>query len=522
MLTSENIFKDRDDSESEEGRSKCNTLQVLIPASLENMNTVVRVSDKAFSRMLKDDILDDLEVAAQDLKAGSPKSRTRKLIIKRTSDKLGGLIKNHRDSDNSVQRDSDPSSFKYSTNEKSKGDHLSQFGTQVPPSLESPITSSFNCRRQTNPRHISASVEKAFPKNIKYRSSGGKKATNEIQNREIGKFRIRSVSRQISRERSISQSSPNKGSRKRKVSKHLPLNIADEESEDAEQLGRTRSNAIYIKPNKMKIDIKVSIESIVNKFNQDQELKSQNQYIEDTILEKLQRDVISITSHKKSISKDYNPYFYSTKAIDKLSKAKFISELRSDYEFTRSLKMTEKPHTSYRLKKYDNNKKLLVLDLDETLITSQPINKMQQLRVLIRPYAREFLKECAKSWNVVIFTAGTRKYAESILSKLDGDSCLISDLLCREQCLQIGSHQIKDLRIIEQISDKLGNVLIVDNKLSSFGYQMSNGIPIYPFTGDSEDSELRALSKTLTILSQVNVDILNWIESRYDHDSILA
>ena len=396
----------------------------------------------------------------------------------------------------------------------------------MPPSLESPITSSFNCRLQTYQRQISASVEKAFPKTIKYRGSGGKEATNEIQNREISRFRIRSVSRQISRERSISQSSPNEGSRKREVSIHLPLNIANGESEDAEQVGRTRSNAIYIKPNNMKIEIKVSIESIVNKFNQDQVLKSQNQDIMDTILEKLHRDVtmqpISITSHKKSISKDYSPYFYSTKAIDKSSKARFISELRSDYKFIRSLKMTEKPHTSYRLKKYDINKKLLVLDLDETLITSQPINQKQQLRVLIRPYAREFLKECAKSWNVVIFTAGTRKYAESILSKLDGDSSLISDLLCREQCLQIGSQQVKDLRIIEQTSDKLGSVLIVDNKLSSFGYQMSNGIPIYPFTGDFEDSELRALSKTLTILSQVNVDILKWIESRYDHNSILA
>ena len=41
------------------------------------------------------------------------------------------------------------------------------------------------------------------------------------------------------------------------------------------------------------------------------------------------------------------------------------------------------------------------------------------------------------------------------------------------------------------------NMLIVDNALYSFGFQIENGVPIYPFTDDKADQELEELCEYL-------------------------
>mmetsp|Transcript_29051 Transcript_29051/g.28744 ORF Transcript_29051/g.28744 Transcript_29051/m.28744 type:complete len:228 (-) Transcript_29051:358-1041(-) len=52
----------------------------------------------------------------------------------------------------------------------------------------------------------------------------------------------------------------------------------------------------------------------------------------------------------------------------------------------------------------------LVLDLDETLVHFKDHGKSGQL--LIRPYCREFLKEMAQWYEIVVFTAGVQEYAD--------------------------------------------------------------------------------------------------------------
>lgn len=47
---------------------------------------------------------------------------------------------------------------------------------------------------------------------------------------------------------------------------------------------------------------------------------------------------------------------------------------------------------------------------------------------------------------------------------------------------------IKDLRIIK--NRDLKDIVIVDNAVYSFGFQLNNGIPIIPFYHDKLDEEL--------------------------------
>ena len=52
-------------------------------------------------------------------------------------------------------------------------------------------------------------------------------------------------------------------------------------------------------------------------------------------------------------------------------------------------------------------------------------------------------------------------------------------------------HYIKDLRIIK--NRNLKDMVIVDNLLTSFGFQLDNGIPILEFKDNENDTELKHL-----------------------------
>jgi TFIIF-interacting CTD phosphatases, including NLI-interacting factor len=112
--------------------------------------------------------------------------------------------------------------------------------------------------------------------------------------------------------------------------------------------------------------------------------------------------------------------------------------------------------------------------------------------IKIRPYCREFLKKMKEHYEIIIFTASTAGYAETIIKELDPQRKYISYILDRNFCLETkNGFYIKDLRIIK--NRQLKNMIIVDNLVHSFGFQIDNGIPILEWTGNKQDEELRYL-----------------------------
>ncbi len=85
---------------------------------------------------------------------------------------------------------------------------------------------------------------------------------------------------------------------------------------------------------------------------------------------------------------------------------------------------------------------------------------------------------------------------------LDPEGKFISARLFRENCVSTfeGVH-IKDLRVIR--NRRIEDIIIVDNSLYCFGFQLANGIPILPFYDDSEDEELLELELFLMRLRTV-------------------
>ena len=126
----------------------------------------------------------------------------------------------------------------------------------------------------------------------------------------------------------------------------------------------------------------------------------------------------------------------------------------------------------------------LVLDLDETLIHYDENTNGGQF--FIRPHSQEFLKETAKHYELVIFTAAVKDYADWILDRLDPDG-YIAHRLYRCSTSQQNGVYIKDLQKLGRDMDKM---LIIDNSPENFQLQPENGIYIRSWYNDPDDTAL--------------------------------
>lgn len=157
------------------------------------------------------------------------------------------------------------------------------------------------------------------------------------------------------------------------------------------------------------------------------------------------------------------------------------------------------------------HKKTLVLDLDETLIHSSltPVNDPDDIVftgklpnvfkffVKYRPGLLEFLRKVSMKFELVVYTASSREYAEKVLGKIDPRRKLLKYRLYREDCLLMCGHYLKD---ISRLGRDLAQVVIMDNSVAAFAMHLDNGIPISTWIEDVNDIEL---SKAEAILQHV-------------------
>lgn len=102
----------------------------------------------------------------------------------------------------------------------------------------------------------------------------------------------------------------------------------------------------------------------------------------------------------------------------------------------------------------------------------------------------EFLQTLKAKFNIFVYTAGTKDYAEPILDYIDEQGEFFTGRLYRKNCIQAEKYFIKDLDIIsEAYGVKKERVLLLDNSLISFTLCMTQGIPIPDFNGEAEEAE---------------------------------
>ena len=162
-------------------------------------------------------------------------------------------------------------------------------------------------------------------------------------------------------------------------------------------------------------------------------------------------------------------------------------------------------------------KKTVIFDLDETLIhcnedPSAPCDlrvpikfsegEIVEAGLTIRPHARECLKELSEVFEVVVFTASHACYANIVLNILDPKNEFITFRLYRENCYRTKDGIfVKDLRVFANRDPK--DLILIDNAYYSYGFNVTNGVPILPFYDDKDDQELKELTEFLKKIKDV-------------------
>ena len=114
---------------------------------------------------------------------------------------------------------------------------------------------------------------------------------------------------------------------------------------------------------------------------------------------------------------------------------------------------------------------------------------LSSVGIFVRPGVQKFLAEISKNFEVGIFTAALPEYADVAINYLDPENKYIKFRLYRNHCININdSLRVKDLRILKNINIK--NIILVDNNMYSFAPQLNNGILINSFYCDKDDKEL--------------------------------
>ena len=161
-----------------------------------------------------------------------------------------------------------------------------------------------------------------------------------------------------------------------------------------------------------------------------------------------------------------------------------------------------------------NNKKTLILDMDETLIHADVDfnfkfhneilkftcdNEEILIPLILRPHLFEFLDYAYEHFELIVFTASETDYANAILNYIEKDKKYFIKRLYRDSCLYLNPGlYIKDLTILR--NRNLKDIVIVDNSVYCFANQLSNGILISSFFNDQEDSMLLNLINYLNLL----------------------
>ena len=120
----------------------------------------------------------------------------------------------------------------------------------------------------------------------------------------------------------------------------------------------------------------------------------------------------------------------------------------------------------------------------------------------IRPFCLQFLNELKYLYEIVIFTSGTKEYADRILNSLDKRG---------QHTTLDGYNSVKDLSLLGR---DLNKTIIIDNLKDNFKVQPDNGLFIKTWISDILDEEMKQLERILKGIVKYKVkDVRNVIRS---------
>ncbi len=134
----------------------------------------------------------------------------------------------------------------------------------------------------------------------------------------------------------------------------------------------------------------------------------------------------------------------------------------------------------------------LVLDIDETISHTMKLSFGNYF--LLRPGVIHLIKKLYHFFEIDIFTAAIKRYADNIVNKLDPNDTYINYRFYREHCIYEGTKTVKKL---VRIGRELNKIIFVDNIKYNAKYNMDNLYHVSSWKDDVYDKEMIKLQDLL-------------------------
>jgi carboxy-terminal domain RNA polymerase II polypeptide A small phosphatase len=182
-------------------------------------------------------------------------------------------------------------------------------------------------------------------------------------------------------------------------------------------------------------------------------------------------------------------------------------------------------------------RKLLVLDLDETLVHAsefaldRPANyRIHDYHVYERPQVHAFIAWALTHFEVSVWTSSGRRYAEPVVARLFAPGAL-GFLWCSERCTlrrnwETGQYEwVKPLKKLKRHGYALESMIAVDDTPSKHARNYGNLVTVSEFTGNPDDTELPRLAAYLDSLRDApnirSIEKRSWQTSFEAHTTFL-
>ena len=177
-----------------------------------------------------------------------------------------------------------------------------------------------------------------------------------------------------------------------------------------------------------------------------------------------------------------------------------------------------------------NRRKLLVLDLDETLIhsTEQSIGRDYDFRTgdyftYKRPGLDDFLECCHRCFKLAVWTSSSADYAARIVEMVFPDTVELEFIFSSNRCVIRCDHfsgdryVLKPLKKVKKLGFSLAEIMVVDDDPRTFADNYGNAIQVNPYLGLENDNELSLLADYLLLIQDRDdvrrVDKRSWRET---------
>ena len=163
-----------------------------------------------------------------------------------------------------------------------------------------------------------------------------------------------------------------------------------------------------------------------------------------------------------------------------------------------------------------DDRKLLVLDLDETLVFASevPLGRPADFiagtyHVYKRPFVDDFLLQVREWFWVAVWTSSSPNYAQAVVADLFPNPDELAFVWASDRCTTVYDpdllqyHQTKKLEKLKRKGYRLENVIVVDDSPEKHRSAYGNLVRVKPYTGMPTDDELPNLTAYLEQLRAV-------------------